>query len=87
MSDRRRALLIGSQTHGLEGVDADVGRMSDALASRGFAITPCIGAAATRDGILGAYEQLIAETQWLDAVCIYYSGHGGRVENSLFAPV
>ena len=83
MSAGRRALLIGSQTHGLEGVDADVARMSEALALRGFTINWCAGAAATRNGILAAYEQLIVETQWLDAVCIYYSGHGGRFENRL----
>lgn len=78
----QRALLIGSQTHGLEGVEADVGRMGEALARQGFTtITPCTGKAADREGILGAYARLIDETQWLDAVCLYYSGHGGRLDN------
>jgi caspase domain-containing protein len=82
---QRRALLIGSQTHGLEGVEADVERMGQALSARHFELTRCTGAAATRDGILAAYERLIVETQPNDAVCIYYSGHGGRVANSFAA--
>jgi hypothetical protein len=81
MSGVRRALLIGSQTHGLEGVLADVGRMSDSLASRGFTISSCVEGDATRDGILRAYQRLITDAEWNDAVCIYYSGHGGRFEN------
>jgi len=85
MSEVRRALLIGSQTHGLEGVEADIERVSQALAARDFSITSCRGAAATRDGILAAYQRLIEETQWRDAVCVYYSGHGGRFENRVAA--
>ncbi len=81
MSAARRALLIGSQTHGLECVEADVEKMSVALRDRDFAVTTCIRGDATRDGIVKAYERLIAETQPGDAVCIYYSGHGGRAEN------
>lgn len=78
---RRRALLLGSQIHGLAGPDADVERMRDALSKRQFTAIVCTGQQATRDGMLGAYERLIAETQPNDAVCVYYSGHGGRAPN------
>lgn len=81
MTAARRALLIGSQTHGLECVEADVEKMSMALRRRGFAVTTRIRGDATRAGIIKAYERLIAETQPGDAVCVYYSGHGGRAEN------
>ena len=76
----RRALLIGSQTFGLAGCEADVVLMQDILASRGFSeIQVLTGPAAARDGITGGLEWLIAETKASDAVVIYYSGHGGRV--------
>ncbi|RYZ09193.1 MAG: caspase family protein [Myxococcales bacterium] len=77
----RRALLFGSQTHGLRGPDADAERMREALSRHQFTTKVCTGARATRDGMLEAYEKLIAETQSNDAVCIYYSGHGGRLAN------
>ena len=76
----RTALLIGAPTYGLRGVDNDVAAMTDALAARGFEITQCVGPAATRDGILGAYEQLIRRSRPDDAVVIFYSGHGGLIE-------
>ena len=75
----RRALLIGSQTFGLAGCEADVVLMQDILARRGFSeIQVLTGPAAARDGITGGFERLIAETRAADAVVIYYSGHGGR---------
>ncbi len=76
----RRALLIGSQTFGLAGCEANVVLMQDVLASRGYSdIQVLTGPAAARDGITSGFEQLIAETNAADAVVIYYSGHGGRV--------
>jgi len=76
----RRALLIGSQTFGLAGCEADVALMQDILARQGFSeIQVLTGPAAARDGITDGLERLIAETKAADAVVIYYSGHGGRV--------
>lgn len=76
----RRALLVGSQTFGLAGCDADVALMHDVLASRGYSEIQVLGGpAATRDGITSGFERLIAETNTADAVVVYYSGHGGRI--------
>jgi Caspase domain len=81
MTSTRRALLIGSQTHGLAGVEQDVADMATALGKWDFAVTTCSATNATRAGILAAYAQLIAQTSEQDAVCVYYSGHGGRLAN------
>lgn len=75
----RIALLIGASTFGLEGVDADVAAMDDTLTDRGFKTELCTGTAATRDGILGAYERVISDAGPDDAVVVHYSGHGSRV--------
>ncbi|MET0792229.1 MAG: caspase family protein [Polyangiaceae bacterium] len=81
MTGTRRALLLGSQTNGLAGVELDVANLAKALGRWDFAVTTRTGNDATRAGILAAYERLIAETQPDDAVCVYYSGHGGRLAN------
>jgi hypothetical protein len=72
-----KALLIGAQTGGLSGVDYDIESMSETLARRDFTVERCEGSAATRDGILQAFEELIAGADRQDAVLVYYSGHGG----------
>jgi len=77
----RRALLIGAETNGLVGVANDLARMNEALGLHGFACRSVMGAAATRDEILAALRQLIAETVAGDAVLVYYTGHGGLVAN------
>jgi len=83
----RRALLVGSQTGGLEGVEGDVERMAAALAQQGFAdLRRCTGPDASRDGILGAYDRLIDDTRRDDTVCFYYSGHGNRAPNPGYRP-
>jgi hypothetical protein len=82
----KRALLIGSQTGGLNGVHADVERMSEMLGRRGFDVTQLTRAAASRDGILAGYQRLIADTAADDVACIYYSGHGGWVVNPEYEP-
>ncbi|WP_410597379.1 caspase family protein [Amycolatopsis sp. lyj-23] len=74
----RRALLIGAQTGRLTGVERDVAAMAGALREWGFTSTTCVGSAATRAGILGAYSRFIAGTREGDAAVVYYSGHGGR---------
>lgn len=76
----RRAVLIGSETYGLRGCDADVSLMREVLAARGFdAIEVRTGHDASRAGIVDALEQLIASIAADDAALVYYSGHGGRV--------
>src|SRR6187431_2459322 len=75
-----RALLIGSETYGLSGVNSDVALMASTLERRGFQVRTHIDGAATRAGIIEAYERLIAETSEgsTEPVVVYYSGHGGR---------
>jgi Caspase domain len=75
-----RALLIGSETFGLSGCNADVALMHHALVGRGFTeIEVLIDQGATREGIVAGYERLIAGSATRDTVVVYYSGHGGRV--------
>jgi Caspase domain len=79
---KKRALVVGSPgsagTVGalLQGVEHDVRAMQTMLAKRGFDVDVCLGPAATRDGILAAYDRLIADSAAGDAAVIYYSGHG-----------
>jgi hypothetical protein len=73
----RRALLIGAQTNGLTGVLNDVAAIARALDRRGFQIEQLTGPAASRGGILDAYQKLITDAQPDDAFVVYYSGHGG----------
>jgi hypothetical protein len=76
----RRALLVGAQTYGLAGPERDVVAMAAGLAGHGFAdIRQCVGPDATRDGIMAAYEQLIAATEPGDVALVYYSGHGSYI--------
>lgn len=79
----KRALIIGSQTGGLQGVHADVEVMDDALAGLGFDTVTATEGAATSAGILERYRGLIDDTRDGDAVVVYYSGHGGRQRNAL----
>src|SRR5262245_16575001 len=74
----RRALLIGSPMGGLTGPMPDVFRMKKALEARGFEITLCGDGDATRAGILGSCEALIAKASSDAAALVYYPGHGGR---------
>lgn len=77
----RRALLIGSETYGLRGCEADVALMRDVLSGRGFdAIDVRVGSDATRAGVVDGLDELVGSIgQADDAVVLYYSGHGGRV--------
>lgn len=74
------ALVVGSQTEGLEGPNRDAALVASALREVGFTVdlrnTPD---SASRAGILDGYECLIANVgQKADAAVFYYSGHGGR---------
>ena len=56
----RRALLIGSQTFGLTGCDADVALLKGLLGDQGFdPIQTLTGEAASREGIVTAIEALM----------------------------
>lgn len=76
----RTALLVGSATYHLAGVDNDLATMAAQLAGRGFTTLRCAGPQATRAGILDSYDRLICDTRHGDAVVVYYSGHGGVAE-------
>ena len=58
---KRKALLIGSQTGSLTGVDNDVALMDNLLRPLRFDIDTCTGKNATRAGILDRYRRLIHE--------------------------
>src|SRR6478609_7985412 len=79
----RRALLIGSQTLGLSGVNGDVEVMAEAVSSLGFETRKVVDAAATRAGIRAAYAEMGQDCGPDDAALVYYSGHGGRFTNRL----
>lgn len=82
----RRALLIGSQTYGLEGVAYDLSLMDRTLRRLNFTTVSCCGAQASRAGILAAWRELIAATAADDAVVVYYAGHGGQAPNPDWQP-
>ena len=56
----RRALLIGSQTYGLRGCNADVALMREVLAARDFEVDVRVDGDATRAGVLDGFEQALA---------------------------
>ena len=78
----KRALVIGSQTSGLTGVESDAQSVAELLEARGFTVDPRTRARATRQGILDGYDALIEQTREGDAAVVYYSGHGSRVIDS-----
>ena len=77
----KRALIIGSQTSGLSGVNNDVKAIDELISALGFETNVCVEEKAKRQEILDGYEQLIADSQTGDAAFIFYSGHGGLAAN------
>lgn len=77
----KRALVIGSQVRGLQGVDFDVQQMTEMLEARGFQVDRRTGKRASRDGILEGYRELAERSAAQDAAVIYYSGHGLLTRN------
>jgi len=79
--NERFALLIGAPFDDLRGVEGDLDRMEEVLPAYGFSCERLLGPAATRAGIIKALRDLESQTSPGDAVVIYYSGHGGQIEN------
>lgn len=77
----RRALLVGSQVHGLSATESDLALMRSALGAHGFECVTLSGAGATRAGIIDGYRALIAAARPEDTVAFYFSGHGGLAIN------
>lgn len=73
---RKVALLIGCPGRNLRGITRDLDNIARCL--QGFETVRCEGNAATRGAILDRLDQLASTITAGDAVCIYYSGHGGR---------
>ena len=82
----RRALLIGSQTFGLQGVHNDLDLMGKTLEKMEFNTTVCLGADASRKGILAFWSAFADRVTTDDTLVVYYSGHGGKVKNPLWQP-
>ncbi|MGC3974874.1 MAG: caspase family protein [Nitrospira sp.] len=88
-SGTKRALLIGINRYQvlptLNGSLNDIETMRQVLTTRwGFQpqqITMLTDQAATRAGILAAFERLVQETRPSDVVYVHYSGHGSQVED------
>jgi len=83
---RRRALIVRPDYDSLAAFQNSASCIVQFLQARGFEIERCDGAAATRDGILGAYNGLIDRTRAEDAIVIYYIGHGGLTTNQTYTP-
>ncbi|KAL2863202.1 uncharacterized protein BJX67DRAFT_384945 [Aspergillus lucknowensis] len=79
MTSTKRALIIASPFGGLSGPLNDAESMKRVLQKWGFEIFECYNSAATRQGILDAWQGLIAATSDGDAVVIYHTGHGNIV--------
>jgi hypothetical protein len=79
-----RALVVRSTYHEVGGTANDVACITAALAARGFEIELCDGEAATRAGILAAYDRLIERSEPGDAAVVYYTGHGGLTRNASY---
>lgn len=86
----KRALIIAVGEYPAEmgypriNVSRDVQLLRGTFLHQGFdssAIEVLRDAAATRDGILGALDRLIARAQEGDAVVVHYSGHGHRISD------
>ncbi|WFE97524.1 caspase family protein [Micromonospora sp. WMMD987] len=78
-----RALVIASQTYDLSGCHNDADLVGEVLKTRGFDVSSLRGEAASRAGVLSAFEALIAAIEPGDGVVVYYSGHGGRATTEL----
>lgn len=68
--------MVGARGKSLRAVDRDARVMAEMLRARRFAVETCTGEAATRQGILAAYDRLIAGARSDEPAVFYYTGHG-----------
>lgn len=85
MSPSKRALLIASPYDGLKGPLEDVEATVIVLKTQGFNITKCCGVDAKRNRIIQSWRAIIHDAGPQDTVVVYYSGHGGLVEDDASA--
>ena len=71
-----RALVIGSETGVLSGVENDARNVEAFFKQRKFEVDLRTRSDATRAGILEGYDALINGVGSSDAAVVYYSGHG-----------
>ncbi len=83
----KRALIVGSQTPPLSGVNRDVESIDLLLTQLEFETTLCVQEKAKRQNILDGYEKLIADSRAGDAALLFYSGHGGLAVNPNYQPM
>jgi uncharacterized caspase-like protein len=77
----KRVLLIASSYDGLRSPPNDIAIMAGALSRKGFDVMAiCAGEEATRDGILNGWRSFNKDLSSSDVAVVYYSGHGGLVE-------
>jgi len=82
----KRALIVRPDHDPLAGFRNSAACIGQVLQSRGFDLELCEGPAATRAGILQAYDGLAARASAEDAIVIYYIGHGGLTTNQTYTP-
>jgi hypothetical protein len=81
----KRALVICSGWDPVPAMINSAACAEQMLRAWGFEVTRCDAARATRQGILDAYDHLIASSRATDAAVVYYTGHGNLVVNSQYA--
>ena len=83
----KRAVLVGINTYTyfneLEGCENDARTMDELLREQfGFESTRLLlNTDATRENILGAFNQLVSESKADDVALIYYAGHGSQIRD------
>ena len=83
----KRAILIGINEYkyfnALEGCENDARSVDELLRERfGFEQTRLLlNADATRANILGAFDQMVTDTQRDDIALVYYAGHGSQIRD------
>jgi hypothetical protein len=82
----KRALIIRPDYNLLPGFPNSAACITQVLRERGFECASCESGAATRAGILAAYDALTERAGPDDAVVVYYAGHGGRLTNPSYTP-